>query len=140
LSNLYPLPYIHQMTVYIAIVMTILLVSTYYRNKEWEEYIKKSNKEVYEWRAEVLNRLQHIKEYRECLRLLERMNHDDVVYKKWRDDRTYYTKSICDEIDNIINELANQSWEIAPSTTDRLIHKREIIKNNIYPLPWEYDK
>ena len=50
------------MTLYIAIVITILFVATYYRNKESEKYIKKSNKEVQEWREQVLSKLNMILE------------------------------------------------------------------------------
>ena len=74
------------MTYYIAIIMTILLVSTYYRNKEWEKYIRKSNQEVKEWRETVLSQMSGIKEQVQISMHLHRLNQDDVVYRKWRDD------------------------------------------------------
>lgn len=119
------------MIYYIAIIMTILLVSTYYRNKEWEKYIDKTNKEVKEWREQVLSQMSDIKEQVQCSMHLHRLNQDDVVYRKWWDDKTYYNKSICKEIDSIIQELANNSWEVAEKTTDKLINRRNIIKDNI---------
>lgn len=92
-------------------------------------------KSVYIRREQVLTWISDIKEQVQISMHLHRLNQDDVVYRKWRDDKSYYNKSICKEIDSIIQELANNSWEIAEKTTDKLIKRRDVIKDSIEPLP-----
>lgn len=126
------------MQLYIAIVITLMMLATISLNINRKKIWSKEMEDIILWRKAIIDKLDNLKEHWECLKLLDRLNHDDVVYKKWRDDKTYYNRSICNEIDSIIMELANNSWEIAPSTTDKLMDRWAIIKDNIYPNEREW--
>lgn len=131
-----------EIQIYTAIITTLcfwilvfILLWTVANNIRLRRQWKRMEDTVYIWREQVLLWISDIKEQVQCSMHIHRLNQDDVVYRKWRDDKSYYNKSICKEIDSIIQELANNSWEIAEKTTDKLIKRRDVIKDSIEPLP-----